>query len=355
MKQFLLTIAILISSFFGISAQQNVQDLIQEGVKLHDQKKYREAITEYEKALRLNPESMTATYEISLSYLALRDYRNASKYSTKIINANDKNLLIKAYCVKSEALARMGKIEDAIVLLQQAIAKNPNDYNLHFNLALNYFTKNDTQNTLSQVQRAIDLNKSHSGAFLLYAYALNDEKKWVQSIMAFQMFLLLEPDSQRSKNAFNEMLQTMQIQTDSKAPTQRSFIQKRFGSNLDKNFTPPLSIVEGLNRLELYRNMISTRDSLLEKNPNIDQYILFKEVTNVFYSDLAKQSKTKNLGTIWTFYIPIFTLISESDYFETFTRYISVSYFPESFTWWQSNKDKAQKFVHWFESGKKNN
>lgn len=352
MKKFII---VILSSILGIStlfAQQNVRDIIKEGVQLHDQKKYREAIKQYEKALKLNPESMPATYEMALSYLALKDYRNASKYSTKIINANDKDLLVKAYCVKSEALAKMDKIDDAITLLQRAMINNPNDYSLHFNLALNYFQKNDIPHTLLHVERAIDLNKSHSGAYLLYAYALNDNDRWVQSILAFQMFLLLEPDSQRSKNAFNEMLQTMRIKTQTDTPAKRSFFQQQMRVETKKKDTPPpLSNIEGLNRTNLYKSITDTRDALLDKNPDTEQYVLFKEVTKAFYSNLSVQSKVNNLGTIWTFYIPLFTRIAESEYFDTFTRYISVSYFPESYEWWENNKDKAKEFVNWFESG----
>lgn len=354
MKRFLFIILIIIGSLWQISAQQNVQDIIREGVKLHDQEKYREAITLYEKALKLNPQSMSAMYEMAFSYLALKELDNTLKYSTKVINSNNKNLLVKAYCIKSEALAEMGKIDKAITLLQHAIDNNPNDYNLHFNLALNYFKKDDIKRTLSQVQRAIDLNKSHSGAYLLYAYALNDSEKWVKSIMAFQMFLLLEPDSKRSKNAFDEMLQTIGLGTTSELQTTRSFIRqqlKKQNAKTENNATPQLNSVNGLNRAKLYNDITAARDSILKENPDIERYLLFKNITKTFYSNLSEQLKEKSLGTIWTFYIPVFTRITESDYFDTFTRYISVSYFPESLTWWENNKDKAAKFVYWFESG----
>jgi len=46
-----------------------------------------------------------------------------------------------------------------------------------------------------------------------------------------------------------------------------------------------------------------------------------------------------------------FTKILHSNYFETYCRYISVSYFPESLEWWNNNKTKAEDFFIWFEHG----
>src|SRR5690554_6503084 len=101
----------------------------------------------------------------------------------------------------------MDMVDEAIELLYEGLKKNGPKSILHFNLALNFYKKGDIDKTLEHVNTAIDLDKSYSGAFFLYAYTLKDKGLWVQSILSFQMFLLLEPDSKRSKNAFTEMLQ----------------------------------------------------------------------------------------------------------------------------------------------------
>ena len=358
MKKIILFISLFPAAFpLFMSYGQNAgaEELIHEGVELHDEGKFKEAIEIYNEALKLDPNSVQATYELSLSYLALQDYQNASKYSTAVINSNNKQLSSGAYAVKSEALAGMDKVDEAIALLQEGLIKNGDEYLLRFNLALNYYKKGDTDKTLEHIKRAIDLDKLHSGAFLLNAYALNDKELWVQSILSFQMFLLLEPDSKRSKNAFEEMLNTMRIKT-AEEPVQRSFIQQQMMRNKPdtlplRNEIPPLSIEDGLNRNFVYHAITTTLDSLKNTPEGEDEFTLFKTVNREIMKVLVRESKGAKEGIFWTFYIPFFSHIAESEYYDTFCRYISVSYFPESLEWWKQNPGDAVDFVIWFEKG----
>lgn len=351
------TIIFLISFIiFNVNGQgNNVQTLIQEGVVLHDSAEYKKAIEKFEQALKINPKSTLALYEISLSYLELKDYKNASKYSTQVINSNDKSLSVGAYAVKSEALAEMNQIDKAIALLQEGLIKNGDSYLLHFNMALNYYKKGNIDKTLEHVSRAIELDKTYSGAFLLNAYAQRDKGFWVRSIYSFQMFLLLEPDSKRSKNAFEEMLQTMLVKPVSEQPVERSFIQQQLMRNSPDNTTqyktPPLSTEEGLDRNFLYNAMKSTLDSLKAEEKDTDFYGAFKEVNKTILNVLEKETNVVKTGAFWAFNYPFFSSILNSNHYETFCRYISVSYFPESLEWWENNKTEAENFIHWFEKG----
>ncbi|WP_294079716.1 tetratricopeptide repeat protein [Proteiniphilum sp. UBA5384] len=361
MKRTILFITILaISSILLFSYGQsiNAEELIHEGVELHDEGKYKEAIAKYNEALKLDPKSIQATYEMSLSYLALQDYQNASEYSTTVINSNDKKLSSGAYAVKSEALAGMDKVDDAITLLLEGLKKNGDEYLLHFNLALNYYNKGNIDETLEHVKKAIDLDKSHSGAFLLNAYALNDNGLWVQSLLSFQMFLLLEPDSKRSKNAFEEILHIMRIKT-AEEPVKRSFIQqqminKKAGVSPPTDKIPPLTNEAGLNRNLVYNAINTTLNYMKSTQRGNDDFVLFKTVNKEIMKVLVKESVGDKEGIFWTFYVPFFTHIAESEYYDTFCRYISVSYFPESLEWWQQNPGEAVDFVIWFEKGDNN-
>lgn len=350
--------AIFLIALFGLKAHsQNptVDELLQEGVELHDAGEYEEAIDRYLEVLEIDSTSLLAIYEISLSYLALKDFENSMEYSTRVIDSGHEQLSLGAYAVKSEALAEMDRVDEAIALLQVGLDAYGDEYLLHFNLALNYYKKGDINKTLEHVKRAIDVDKTHSGAFLLYAYTLNDKGLWVQGILSFQMFLLLEPDSRRSKNAFEELLQTMQIRKRSE-PLERSFIQQQLMRNqpdtaLHANEIPPLSIEGGLNRNLVYHAITTTLDSLTTSGEEIDEFTQFKAVNKAILDVLEKESLKNEEGIFWTFYVPFFSRIAESDYYDTFCRYISVSYYPESLEWWQQNPDAAVNFVIWFEKG----
>lgn len=371
MKKYFLALFVTFG-FLNISAQQaedtlSVQELIKKGIEQHDARDYKDAVETYNEALKMDSTSMSATYELALSYLALRDYKNASKFSTKVINSKDKELLIGAYGVKSESLAETDKVDEAILLLENALRELGNNYYLHFNLALNYYKKGDLDKTILHVDNALNLKKSQSGAYLLSAYALNDKKIWVQSILSFQIFLLMEPDSHRSKNAFEEMLQVMNVKKTTEEPVERSFIQKQMERHSNKDTTntnskvlPPLDIYQDVNRELVYKAIESTMDSLktTKGQDSIDTdstntvlYNSFKEVTRNIFTVLSEENDGAKKGFIWSFHVPVITKILNSPYFDTYCRYISVAYFPESFEWWENNQEAAAKFVSWFEKG----
>ena len=371
MKKYFLVLFIALG-FLKLSAQQvdsiqNVQELIKRGIELHDARDYKEAVETYNEALSIDPTSMSATYELALSYLALRDYKNASKYSSKVIDSKNKELLIGAYGVKSESLAETEKVDEAIALLEKALREVGNNYYLHFNLALNYYKEGNLDKTILHVDNALSLNKSQSGAYLLSAYALNDKKIWVQSILSFQIFLLMEPDSHRSKNAFEEMLQVMHVKKETEKPVERSFIQKQLERHSNKDTTstitkelPPLDTYQDVNRELVYNAIESTMDSLkttieqdsiIEDSTNTVLYNSFKEVTRNIFTVLSKENDGTKSGPIWSFHVPVVSKILNSPYFDIYCRYISVAYFPESLEWWENNEESAAKFVRWFEKG----
>ncbi len=383
MKRYILTLTLIILGFLNILAQENaqkediqsfiekkdIQALIEKGIALHDERKYKEAIEVYNEALKIEPESMHTIYEMSLTYLALRDYKNASLLSTKVINSKNTDLLVGAYGVKSESLTELGKADEAISLLEEALRKNGDNYYLHFNLALIYFKKGNLNKTISQVDNALALNKSQSGAYLLSAYALRDLDIWVQSILSFHIFLMMEPDSHRSKNAFEEMLQLMQVKEITKEPLERSFIQQQLQRKLPSKdtieiTTPTLTPIHGINRELIYNSIIQTKDSiksLAQNSLEVDSipldsidtnlYTTFKEVTRTLFTVLSNENDGTKSDFIWNFHVPIVTKILNSAYFDTYCRYISVAYFPKSLEWWENNQENAAKFVRWFEKG----
>lgn len=322
---------IIITLFFisiQIFPQISSDKLIRKGVSLHDKGKYREAISYYEQALASNPNSMSATYEMSLSYLYLKDYNNALKYSTKVINANFQPLLIDAYCVKSSALADLNKVEDAIKLLNQAVDRCGDEYLLHYNLGLSYFKINNLKMAIAHLRKAIEIDTTHASAFLLYAYALNDSDKWIQSFLSFHFFLLLEPNTDRSRDAFSEMMDILM-------------------ADLPAN-SPKLLPEDGIDQKKLYEFIVNNRP----KDDNLEaQFIFFQEMTKKTVLVLNQMQDESKRGLLWDFFVPIYSEILASGYIDTYCRYISVSYFPKSLDWWNKNTAEVDKFITWFEDG----
>lgn len=328
MRFFITSIIITVSSFISINAQPASDKLIRKGVSMHDKGRYQDAISYYQQALKLNPSSMSATYEMALSYLQLKDYDNALKYSTKVINANFKPLLVDAYCVKSTALADTDKLSQAVKLLNEALVRCGDEYLLHYNLGLSYFKAKDSKLSIYHLQKAIEIDTTHPSAFLLYSYALSDSDRWVQSFLSFHFFLLLEPNTDRSKDAFGEMY---------------DLIARKLPAN-----SPLLTPEDGINRKILY-------DQIAQIQPKVEdprfQYAFFEQASKLIFFNLNQMQEESRKGLLWDFFVPIYSELLQSGYFDTYCRYISVSYFPLSLEWWKNNTEKVDGFINWFEEG----
>lgn len=352
MRKYIIIILFLLLPFLHIHAQQStVELLIKEGIELHDSAQYTQAIEKFESALRINPKSNLALYELSLTYLKLKEYDKTLEYSTKVINSNDRSLLVGAYAVKSEALAETGKIDTAIEILNEGLEKNGESFMMHFNLALNYYKKNDLDKTVEHVSRAIELDKTFGGAFLLHAYAQRDKGMWIRSIYSFQMFLLLEPDSRRAHEAFAEMLQVMYINKSTDEPVERSFFQMQMMKNGQYQIERPSDVATGLNGAVVFDSIQTVLEKLPESKSESDTFNAFMEVNRTILETVNKDSEVQFNDSFWSFYHPFFTSILKSNYYETFCRYISVSYFSESLQWWEENQIEAKNFINWFEMG----
>ena len=100
----------------------------------------------YKKALTSNPASVQAKYEMAFTYLQLKDYTNAIKYSEKVIAAN-KDYVDQAYIVKGTALDYLNKPQDAANIYKQALKKFPKTQLLYYNLALTSFNLKNYKET----------------------------------------------------------------------------------------------------------------------------------------------------------------------------------------------------------------
>lgn len=324
-----LIITFFLFSAYPLCAQESIESVIRNGVRLHDEGDYKDAIGEYERALLIDPMSERAMYEMSYTYLAMGDFVDALKYSTKVINSNSKSLLVDAYNVKGSALAGLEKYQDAIVLLKEALRKCGEDYLLNYNLGLSYFKSNDSANAILCLGKSIDEKVGYSESYFLYAYALSDQGRYLEAVLAFDSFLLLDPDDDRAKDVFGDMmdlLQTKLVDSDQKnIPIQ----------NLD---------------MKKISGVLSKVKKMIPNNDNENSYLYFQEATKSILMELKLMQKDENTGMFWDYFVPTFTDILDSGFFDTFCRYISVAAYPESLTWWKANKTQVDKFTDWFES-----
>lgn len=350
---------LLFSANFSISYAQDANQLLKEGIAFHDAGKHEEALEKYEEALKLAPDSPVIYYEMALTYFQKQDYKNCIKYSDKVIKSKSQST-IPAYVIKGSSLDMMGKTDKSIKLFEEVIKENPKNYLLYYNLALNYYKIGELKKAEENLINAIGTNPEHTSSHLMLGYVEFDRNRKIPSMMAFYYFLLLEPNSARSGQAY-EFLKKQLLSNSSVKKEKNNEITISVGGKDDE-----FAVVEMVMALSQASNlMIPTKENIekiakeaLENNdttstekvivvkdtPKTDEEI-FRDNTQTFFSFLDAKNQKDTIW--WNFYSPFFNQLGQSEHIDTFCYWISQKSNENAAKWIEQNPEKVLEFKKW--------
>ena len=311
-------------------AQRTVKELVAEGIELHDSGDYAGAIEMYKKALKKDSKSSLIHYELSLSYFKNEEYEKSIHHAEYVIKQKDENA-IPAYINKGNCLDLLGKPDEAIKLYKKAIKKEKHHYLLYFNLAVTCSKQRMYDEAEENCILAIRNKGGHASSHLLLGSVSSIKQNKVQSVLALHYFLLLEPTSSRSENAYTVM-------------------KENFGGNIKKDGTNQITITlspDGDSRMmaaSLSLALFATTDEEDSTLTEMDQFIAN---TTDFYKVLGEMLEEKEKEIWWNYYIPFYAELAESEHMETYCHYISQSGREESATWIEENEDDLAAFANW--------
>ncbi|WP_291726031.1 tetratricopeptide repeat protein [Bernardetia sp.] len=352
---FSLFFCLFFMSFSSLYAQ-DANQLLQEGIALHDKGKYNEALKKYEEALKIVPKSPVILYEMALTYFHKRDYKTAIKYSDKVIKSNSTSTE-QGYIIKGSALDMLGKTKKSIKLLDGAAKKYPQNHLIRYNLALNYYKIGDLKKAEEELMNSIGLNPEHASSHLILGFVEYDRGRKIPSMMALNFFLLLEPSSQRSEKAF-EILQKQLVGNVKKNGNNEFTIN--IGGAKDDEFTViemAMSLVNATKAMYSSKELEDSINEKLEENDSTktEKIVLFDDLdteegkfrfnTKSFFSLLESKDNKENIW--WSLYAPIFHALSESEHLETYCYWVSQSSSEKAAKWVEENTEKVTELKKW--------
>ncbi len=316
-----------------ISAQFTVEGFVNEGIALHDNGQYKEAIEAYEKALAIDPNSALVNYEIALSYYVMGDYKKTIKYSDKVLKSDSPHA-ISAYITKGNALDMMGKTKKSIKVFNEAIAKTEGHYLLNYNLAVNYYKKNDLDNAEIAAMGAVENNLNHASSHLMLAHINNARKNKIQAILASHFFLLLEPNTGRSEEAYNVLMENFNWNV-SKDPEKDNTINIFIDPSASKD-----------NEFGSYEMLVSllAAAQLSQDSIEISQEELYIGLTESVFKMLGEDLDESKEGIWWNLYVDFYNDLVESDHFQTYMYYVLQTFWENADPWLDENQEALEKF-----------
>lgn len=186
---------------------EKVSELLVKGNELYNQRKYQEAIEEYQDILRVHPEIYIINKNIGNCYYELGDYDSAIKYYEMVLEKEpgSKDNLIALGNIYLEK----GELERGLSYFKQIDEEAITNPLTFYNLGTSFFNKGEIEKAIEYYNRAIALDPDLSDAYyqLGLCYLNTNEKEKAKE--NFNKFLKLAPDSDRAATA-REMLKYLE-------------------------------------------------------------------------------------------------------------------------------------------------
>jgi tetratricopeptide (TPR) repeat protein len=314
----------------------NVSELVSQGIALHDQGKYDDAITKYKMALKIDNKSTLANYELSYTYMVTEKYGDAIKYSKKVLEQNSENQH-EAYIVLGSSLDMNGKADNAIKVYEEGLLKFPDSNLLNYNLALTSYHQKDYEKAERAAILAILAKPKHGSSHVILAAIMQAKGERVKSMLSTYYFLMLEPNSKRSKINYNSLLSQL-----------GQGVERKNDKNISVN-VPLSSSQDSLFGAAEMMVSLKAASRFIDENKDKSSMEFFIDTNKGFFSILGELKK-ENKDFWWDFYVPKFYDLVQSNNLEAFSYYISQSSNSEDINKYiAENADKMKQLKDWID------
>ncbi len=330
MKNLLVLIFLFVFFSFGFSQIKERIDsrkLIDEGVVLHDEGKYEEALVKYKQVPENDTAYILAVSEMLLTYYYLERYEDAAKLGRKVLKENY-DLYPMFYLNLGSSLDELEDYDEAIKNYDRILEKYPKNFLIQYNKGISYLLSKRYKKAFDQFQFTLKLNPFHAKShYQLASLALN-EGKTTQGILALNGYLLIDPTSQ----AANNVLSLLNDVCGSKY--KEKFESKGLDVTPDEDYSEIDLMVENYLGLSKKYKVKSKFQLPLVKQ----SYLVFQKLSELPESD----------GFWYQTYVPFFKKMLKDGMFESYSYYMMQSSGSDKHQSIVSkNKTKIDKFIPW--------
>lgn len=179
----------------------NNDSIIKKGISLHNDKKYDEALKEYRKISKVDPQYLNAQYEIALT-LSSQDKKTEFRALTDDLYTKGKMKdFPELYQIYGIYLSNEKEFDLAEKIFKEGEKYLPNSSNFLYNYAILYVRKEETQKAVDLLERSINNNPNHAGSHYLLGSLAFENGKITEGTLAMMTYLILAPTGQYANQA----------------------------------------------------------------------------------------------------------------------------------------------------------
>ena len=304
----------------------DAQALVKQAVQLNKDGKYTDAINAYNQALKIDSNNIYANYGIAYSLLAAGNGKDGIPHLEKVINANT-SLTADAYDLLGSTYDKSHETEKAIAAYNAGIKAGPKSQSLHYNLGLAYFRDKKYADAEKCAIEAIKIGPKHASSQRMYALVCFHQNKRANALLGFCSFILLEPNTARSAEAYGNIQHILQGGTLKPAPGEAPLANDANTVALNKSIT------------------IGVAEAAKEKHAT-PTGLLAAQLKNIFTAVGQLAEKQTGDDFFRKHYAAYFYQLAQSINMPAFARLISLST-PESAAWAKASAQQMTDLDNW--------
>ena len=325
----------------AVVATPDQEKMILVGNRLHDQKKFDEAIVVYDKLLAETPNLTMALYEKALSLYTKGDKTKAMETAylgAKFISEE----LPLFYSIMANCLDDVGKPDEALNIYRQAEAILKADVatqrflsSVYYNVAVTYVGQKKYNEARAELKKAIENNGSYASPHYLLSVVYNGTKYKVPAFLAAIRFISLELNTARSQAAAG-IISDMLKPADKDPKTGNIIINLDFFAPKDEG---------DFGMYELLMGTLTTIKTDKDKGKTDDE--MFVSAIGTMISMIAEDKKLKDTF-VGKHYVPFVAELKQKGYSEILGYTILyLSGKPDAMKWLEAHDAKFGEFIAW--------
>lgn len=320
------------------TAQQ--KRMIAAGIVLFGAGDFDKAIEKYQAVLGESPDEVNALYELGYTYFTNKDYKSGVEVARRGA-AYQSNLLPQFYVLLGNSLDELGKRDEAIGIYRSAIKSLPGVALLHFNLGLTMYRSEKYDEARKTLQQAVLTDPGHASSHFLLGATYQRSGHRIPAILAYSWFLVLEPDSPRSRQVLPALNRLIVGGVSQGADPSKI--------NITLALTPDSKKDEGdFGPVEVAMSMSVAAAQMGEFKEKSTPFKLLAATYGVMG---GMMSNMKGKGFATKYYCPFFASLDKEELTEAFVyRAFQVAQVAGSAEWAKENAAKLHEYQSWVSS-----
>jgi tetratricopeptide (TPR) repeat protein len=171
-------------------------ELFLRGNNLFEEKKYEEAVSIFQEAIKLNPVNWGYYFNLGLAYKKLDKRDDALASFRKAVELNPESYSSNKEL--GEALAKADSFEEAAAFYEKAVDLSPENPDAYFNLGACLINIGRTDEALSCFLKTTELKPDYADAYYQIGTIYIGQNKVPEAVAGLEKFLTLAPDHEKA-------------------------------------------------------------------------------------------------------------------------------------------------------------